>query len=391
MPTGSPFSTVAVVVADSVGVGNAPDAADFGDSEAHTLGHVLEDSGVELPQLARLGLACLDGVPLACPHRVAGAWGRLTERGPGKDTMLGHWELMGVLSERPQPMFPDGFPDAVIAEFERRAGRAVIGNRAASGTAIIEELGDEHRRTGALIVYTSGDSVFQVAAHEAVVPPEELYRICRAARQLLRGEHAVGRVIARPFVDGADEGYRRVAGRRKDFPLPPPSRTALDLLAAGGVGVYAIGKIHDIFAGRGIDSHRKTGDNAAGIEATLDALLRRSGLIFTNLVDFDSEYGHRNDPAGYGRALEELDRAVPRLLDALPDDGCLILTADHGNDPTTPGTDHTRERVPLLVAGGGIRPGPVGDRDFADLGATLLENFGIEERLAGRSFLDRLI
>lgn len=392
MPEAGPFAKVAIVVCDSVGCGNAPDAAEFGDAGANTLGHVIERAAPELPNLDRLGLRRIPGVPPSTPSSpvATGAWGRLTEHGPGKDTMLGHWELMGLPVERGLPLYPDGFPREVIEAFTAATGLRVIGNRAASGTVIIEELGEEHLRTGALIVYTSGDSVFQVAAHEDVLPPERLYEVCRQARGLLRGVHAVGRVIARPFVGDSSTGFRRTAGR-KDFPLPPPGRTVLDRLQEAGRAVLAVGKIGDIFTGRGIASSVKTPDNAAGIIETVRGIRdARHDLVFSNLVDFDSEYGHRNDPEGYGRALAQLDAGIPDMIDALPVDGLLMLTADHGNDPTTPGTDHTRERVPLLVCGPRVRPGDVGTRDFVDLGATVLEALGVPGSATGRSFLERL-
>lgn len=386
---GPVFAKLAVVVCDSVGCGDAPDAESFGDEAANTLGHVIAATGVALPNLGALGLARVPGVPLAAQGRPTGAWGRLTERGPGKDTMLGHWELMGVVATRPLPLYPQGFPAQVLEGFRRRTGREVLGNRAASGTEIIQELGAEHLRTARPIVYTSGDSVFQVAAHEDVIPPAELYRMCAAARELLTGPHAVGRVIARPFAGDPERGFRRTPGRR-DYSLPPPSATVLDHLQAAGVGTYAVGKIHDIFAGRGIDAWAKTRDDRDGIAKTIAALGDdRYRFVFTNLVDFDSEFGHRNDPQGYGAALARLDAALPALLGALPADGCLVLTADHGNDPTTAGTDHTRERVPILVAGDAVRAADLGDRDFADLGATVLEALGVQAT-AGSSFLDVL-
>ena len=388
MPARSRFATVAIVVCDSVGCGDAPDAAAFGDAGANTLGHVIEATSPKLPHLARLGLDRIPGVPPLGGHaRPTAAWGRMIERAPGKDTMLGHWELMGVIADRQFPLYPSGFPETVLDAVARIADRPLIGNRPASGVAILEELGAEHLRTGALIVYTSGDSVFQVAAHEGVMPSEELYSVCERAREVLRGEHAVGRVIARPF-RGEPGSFQRTSGRR-DFPLEPARPTVLQQLQAAGVRTLAIGKIYDIFAGRGIDEYEKTASNAEGIGATCRALSAgRRGLVFTNLVDFDTHFGHRNDVAGYGAALEELDHAIPTMLEALPGDGCLILTADHGNDPTWPGTDHTRECVPLHVAGENVRPVPLGTRaTFADLGATIAENFGIDPLPAGESFL----
>lgn len=383
------FDTVVVIVLDSVGCGEAPDAAAFGDAGANTLGHVIGKAGASLPNLAALGLGAVPGVH-GLPGFAGGTYDVLAERGPGKDTMLGHWELMGVVAESNFPLYPQGFPAAVIDEFERRTGMRPIGNCAASGTEIIDRLGDEHLRCGMPILYTSGDSVFQLAAHEDVVAPSRLYEICQQARQMLQGEHGVGRVIARPFRGDTAGGFRRTAGRR-DFPMPPPRPTALDYLRDAGVAVHAVGKIHDIFAGRGISSWEKSADNEAGVAATLRAMRERAApLIVTNLVDFDSEYGHRNDASGYARALEEFDVEVPRLLQAVPEGGLLILTADHGNDPTWPGTDHTRERVPLLVAPG--RPGGanLGEREFADLGATLLHNFEVAGELDGASFLELL-
>lgn len=387
---GARFAPVVILVCDSLGVGDAPDAADFGDEGANTLGHVIEFARPALPNLSRTGLARLPGIALPPGGDPEGAWGRLTPRGPGKDTMLGHWELMGLVAEAGLPLYPDGFPPEVLAIVRAASGRGSIGNRPASGTEIIQELGTRHRRDGDLIVYTSGDSVLQIAAHEDVMVPEELYEICRRVRRRMEGEHAVGRVIARPFTGEGPGRYRRTTGRR-DFPLPPPRPTALDRLSQAGRKVHAVGKIHDIFTGRGIATHAKTGDNQEGIEATLAALVDPEvDLVFTNLVDFDTDYGHRNDPAGYAAAVEEFDRRLPELRAALPPTGCLIVTADHGNDPTTPGTDHSRERVPLLVFGGRVKRGAVGDRDFADLGATLLENFGVDAPTDGRSFLDRL-
>ncbi len=316
----------------------------------------------------------------------------MIERAPGKDTMAGHWELMGVIATQPSPLYPCGFPAEVIDPFVERIGRSVLGNEAASGTEIIERLGPEHSRTGEPIVYTSGDSVFQIAAHEEVIPIDELYSMCATARDMLVGEHAVGRVIARPFAGSGPGDYNRTAGR-KDLPLLPPRPTALEHLAAAGVAVHAVGKINDIFAGRGIASYVKTADNAAGIEAIVTAFRQRiAPVVFANLVDFDSRFGHRNDPQGYVAALEEFDRALPGVMEALPRDGCLLITADHGNDPTTPGTEHSRERVPLLAAGDGVRPAALGDRQsFADVGKTLLDNFGVEGALAGRSFLAEML
>jgi phosphopentomutase len=389
----APFEPVVVVVLDSVGCGDAPDAASFGDLGANTLGHVIERERPSLPNLARLGLSRIPGVPALAGQEdePLAAFGRLTERAPAKDTMLGHWELMGVVAKRPFPTYPDGFPSALVAGFEDRIGTRVLGNRPASGTEILGELGTEHLRTGRPILYTSGDSVFQLAAHEQVIPVERLYEMCSIAREMLHGDHGVGRVIARPFLGDPETGFTRTP-RRHDFALAPPGPTALDLLLDAGIATFGIGKIHDIMAGRGIAGWVRTDDNAAGIRRVEEALRAAPApFVFANLVDFDSKFGHRNDPAGYAAALEELDAALPAWLDALPEDGLLILTADHGNDPTTPGTDHTRERVPVLAYARGIRPVDLGTRAcFGDLGCTVLDNFGVEGDLEGSSFLPEL-
>jgi phosphopentomutase len=315
----------------------------------------------------------------------------MVERSAAKDTMTGHWELMGLITRKGFPTYPEGFPEALLAEIEAAVGRTLIGNRADSGTEIIEDLGAEHMTTGSPILYTSADSVFQLAAHEELVPVEDLYGMCETARRILVGEHSVGRVIARPFVGSPKEGFQRTA-RRRDYALPPPAPTALDLMAEAGRSCYAIGKIHDIYAGQGISSWQKTADNNEGIDATISALREgRGDLIFTNLVEFDSSYGHRNDPLGYAGALEAFDRRVPDLMGALGPRDCLVITADHGCDPTFPGTDHTRECVPLLVAGKCVAAVDLGTRGtFADLARTILANFGIESSLEGESFLGEI-
>ncbi len=391
METG--IARVTVVVLDSAGVGHAPDAASYGDEGSDTLGKLAHAvGGVDLPNLGALGLgnlADIEGVPPAEHPRAA--WGRMTERSPGKDTTTGHWEMMGVILPEPFPLYPDGFPEEIIAEFARRCGRAVIGNRPASGTVIIPELLDEHRRTGALIVYTSADSVFQIAAHEDEVPVEELYRYCEIARALLVGEHAVVRVIARPFVGDADNLVR--TDRRRDFSLPPPAETALDLLSGAGVHVYGIGKIGDIFAHRGVSEEVHTHDNADGCERIIERLGASSdGLIFANLNDFDSKYGHRNNPEGYAAALVEFDGYLPAMLERLTDRDLFFITADHGCDPTTASTDHSREQVPLLMAGGRVRGVALGVREtFADMGATICEALGAAPPAAGTSFLSEAL
>lgn len=342
-----------VVVLDSVGIGALPDAASYGDEGAHTLAHIARAAGLDVPNLRALGLGNMRGACLPFrAERPAARYGRMAERSPGKDTTTGHWEIAGVPLERPFPTYPRGFPAEVIAGYEARIGRKVLGNKPASGTAIIDELGAEHMRTGSPIVYTSADSVFQIAAHEEVIPIEEQYRLCGAARELLTGEHAVARVIARPFV-GQPGAFTRTK-RRRDFSLPPPRDTLLDVVSGAGMTCCGIGKIEDIFAHRGLTDVDHTGDNAAGIEATIGWMRRDfTGLVMTNLVDFDTLYGHRRDPEGYARALERFDEGLGRMLPLLREGDLLIVTADHGCDPTFRGTDHTREYVPLLAVGGG--------------------------------------
>ncbi|WP_221040598.1 phosphopentomutase [Gelria sp. Kuro-4] len=379
---------VVVVVADSAGAGALPDAGAYGDEASNTLGHVAQAAGgLKLPLLQRLGLGNilpLQGVPPA--REPLAAFGRLAEQSAGKDTTTGHWELMGIILPRPFPVYPQGFPPALIARFEKAIGRRTLGNKPASGTAIIEELGAEHLATGWPIVYTSADSVFQVAAHEEVIPPEELYHICAVARRLLTGADAVARVIARPFV-GRPGSFRRTADRR-DFSLPPPAPTVLDQALAAGRRVLGVGKIGDIFAGRGLTECRHTAGNAAGLAATRAALEEGTwDLVFTNLVDFDMLYGHRNDAAGYARALEEMDRGLGRVLAALGQEDVFFLTADHGCDPTTPSTDHSREYVPLLAYGRTVRAVSLGTRTtFADLGATVADILGLAWEGPGTSF-----
>ena len=371
------------VVLDGAGVGDAPDAEAYGDAGADTLGHVVRQERPALPNLVRWGLGHLvDGLDAAAAP--AASWGRMTETAAGKDSTTGHWELAGLRLETPFPTYPEGFPLGVIEAFCRVADvDGVLANRPASGTAVVEAFGAEHERTGRPIVYTSADSVFQVAAHVGTVPLDRLYAMCRAARDtVLVGEHAVGRVIARPFT-GVEGAYERVSAKRKDFSLAPPAPTVLDALRAAGVRTVAVGKISSLFAGQGVDREVKTAGNADGVRATLEAIREaaQSGaptFVWTNLVDFDELYGHRNDAPGYAAALEAFDAALPALEAALPDGARLLLTADHGNDPTHPGTDHTRERVPLLVHTAGARRGEdVGTRaSFADHAATVAAWFG---------------
>jgi phosphopentomutase len=369
-----------ILVMDGMGVGEAPDAAAYGDAGSCTLGHLAEAvGGLDLPHLGRLGLGGIidvKGVPPATEPQAA--YGKMRMRAAGKDTTSGHWELMGVTLVRPLPVFPHGFPPEVIAAFEERTGRKALGNKAASGTEIIEELGREHMRTGSPIVYTSADSVFQVAAHEEIIPVPELYRICEIARQILTGEYAVGRVIARPFI-GAPGHFQRTP-RRHDISLPPPAPTLLDRLDEAGYQVAGVGKVYDVFAGHGVNRSIPASGNAEISRKALGAFQELDrGLVFATLVDFDMLYGHRNDSAGYAGALEEFDDYLPEILGSLKAGDILVITADHGNDPTTPSTDHSREYVPLLLAGPQVRPGDIGTRDtMADLGATLASLFGVE-------------
>lgn len=380
---------VCLIVLDSVGIGGAPDAADFGDEGSATLQHVATAvGGLRLPNLAALGLGNIvpiEGVrPVDAP---AGAFGALVETSPGKDTTTGHWELAGVVLERPFPTYPDGFPADVIEAFEAAIGTPTIGNVVASGTEIIERLGAEHMATGHPIVYTSADSVFQVAAHVGVVPLDALYEMCRKARAIMRGPHEVGRVIARPFEGGPGDFVR--TPDRHDFSVLPPHDTVLDEIAGAGLEVRGVGKISDIFAGRGVTSSHPTRSNADGIEAVIEEIgALGEGVVFANLVDFDQAFGHRNDPGGYAGALEEFDAALPRILDALGAGDILIVTADHGNDPTTPSTDHSRERVPVVVAGRPVRAGvDLGERaSFSDCGATVAEVLGVRTATKGASF-----
>ncbi len=384
---------VVLLVLDSVGIGEMPDAADYGDAGSDTLGHIAASRTLRLPNLCALGLANirrLDGLTPA--SRPTGCYGRCALASPGKDTTTGHWEMAGIHLEKPFPLYPHGFPPEVLGEFERRTGRRALGNCPASGTEIIERLGAEHQRTGSPIVYTSADSVFQVAAHEETIALAELYRMCEIAREILAGPHQVGRVIARPFV-GLPDAFVRDGAARHDYAVPPPPGMLLDRLAEREVPVWSVGKISEVFLGRGIAHSAKTRDNAEGMRRTMDALREMErGLIFANLVDFDMLYGHRNDVAGYAAALEAADAWLPELVAALGDGDLLIVTADHGNDPTTPSTDHSREYVPLLVYGPRAkRSADLGTRaTLSDIGETVAENF--EAHLEkGTSFLEAIL
>jgi phosphopentomutase len=383
------FSRCIVIVLDSVGVGELPDARVYADQGSNTLGNIARAVRLNIPTLAALGLARIVALPqVPAPASPLAAFGRMAERSPGKDSVTGHWELMGLVLDRAFPTFPNGFPRELIAEFESRIGRPVLGNKAASGTAVIDELGPEHMRTGSPIVYTSADSVFQIAAHEEVVQLRQLYEWCEIAYELAVKGMGIGRVIARPFV-GADGHFTRTANRH-DYAMTPHGDTLLDKLTAAGVPVTAIGKISDLFAGRGITESHPTRSDEHGMDLVEQAMAEKTrGLILANLVDFDTVYGHRNDVNGYAANLERFDARLSRLIPRLREDDLLVVTADHGNDPTTPSTDHSREYVPLLIAGARVKKGiDLGTRPtFADLGQTLAEIFGVGPLAFGESFL----
>lgn len=382
------------IVLDSVGMGELPDANKYGDVGANTLGHVAEfNNGLKLPNLESLGLGNIDGmINIPKYANPKGCFGRLHEASNGKDTVTGHWEMVGIKSEIAFPTYPDGFPSDLIKEFEEKTGHKVIGNKSASGTAILDELGKEHMETGNLIVYTSADSVFQIAAHEEIVPLEDLYKYCEIARKMLTGDRSVARVIARPFV-GEPGNFTRTPNRR-DYALLPPYKTTLDSLKDKGLKVMAVGKIEDIFSGQGITDAIHTKDNMDGVDKTLDYMKEKnSGLIFTNLVDFDMKWGHRNDPKAYGKGLEDFDKRMPEIISAMAEDDILIITADHGCDPTTKGTDHTREYVPLLVYGNPLKDNHnLGTKlGFYTIGQTICDIFDSEKIKHGESFLSEII
>ncbi len=382
-----------LIVLDSFGIGALPDAAAFGDAGANTLASCAASPYLHIPNMIAAGLGNIDGVScLPKADAPTGAVARLAERSMGKDTTIGHWELAGIVSDRPLPTYPDGFPEEVLAPFRQATGRGILANAPWSGTEVIQVYGDEHVRTGDLIVYTSADSVFQIAAHEDVVPPEQLYAYCRAAREILRGKHGVGRVIARPFV-GSSGAYERTANRH-DYSLEPPRATLLDAIKAAGQDVVAVGKIQDIFAGMGTTGHVYTKSNADGMDHALRyADTDFEGLCFVNLVDFDMRFGHRRDADGYAKALSEFDAWLPRLLEKLGPEDLVMITADHGCDPGYAATtDHTREYVPLLILGRKVRPVDLGTRpSFADIAATVAELLGVELDTPGRSFAEEIV
>lgn len=383
---------VVLIVLDGVGAGWQSDAAKYGDKGADTLGHVIAGEHPDIPNLTELGLLkTVDMHPLGEDEPI-GCYGVMNEAAAGKDTTTGHWEIAGLTLKKPFPTYPNGFPKELIEAFEQETGMGAIGNKPASGTAIIEELGPEHITTGKLIVYTSADSVFQIAAHEAIVPPTELWHICRLARRLLKGEHNVGRVIARPFI-GNPGSFQRT-GNRRDFSVDPVGKTMLDVIRANGMDVLGVGKIEDIFNHRGLTQSNHAAGNPACTDAIIEYLQKDNwqGLLFANLVDTDMLYGHRNDVKGFAKCLEDFDRRLPEILKLLGDDGMLIITADHGCDPAYPTTDHTRERVPLLCWGLGLEEGVnLGERrTFADVSATVLEALGCREKLDGESFYGKI-
>lgn len=389
------FNRTFLIVLDSVGIGELPDAHDFNDKGAHTLGHIAEKmNGLKVPHLEQLGLGHIEPIEgVSTQYKPLSHYGKMAEVSVGKDTSTGHWEIMGLKVSTPFHTYPDGFPKELIDEFSKRIGRGVLGNKPASGTEILVELGEEHMKSGDVIVYTSADSVFQIAAHEEIVPLDELYKICETARELTMEDspYPVLRVIARPFI-GQPGQFERTSNRR-DYSLKPPGKTVMNRLADHGLESIAIGKISDIYAGEGVTQSIKTKDNMDGVNKLLEVMDQSfTGLSFLNLVDFDAKFGHRRDPLGYGMALQEFDQRLPEILNKLTDTDLLIITADHGNDPVHHGTDHTREYVPLLVFHKGINDGRnLGVRQtFADIGATVAENYGVELPEIGVSFLKEI-
>jgi len=386
---------VVLVVLDSVGIGELPDAELYGDKGSNTLGNIAKNvKGFSIPNLEALGIGSIEGVEnlIKCENP-EGIYGRCSELSKGKDTITGHWEMAGVILETPLQTYPNGFPKEIMDEFEAKIGRKTLGNVVASGTAIIEELGEEHIKTGYPIIYTSADSVFQIAANEDIIPLEELYRMCEIAREMLVGDKMVGRVIARPF-KGMKKGEFVRTANRHDYALEPFNKTALEYVSEAGLPVVAVGKIKDIFTGKGVTESVSIKDNMDGVDKTLQMMKSHSkGFIFTNLVDFDMKFGHRNDVEGYAKALEEFDDRLPELKEALGDNDVLIITADHGCDPTTEGTDHSREYVPVLVYGKNLKEDiNLGTRNgFCDMGKTILDLLDIENDLVGKSFKDLII
>jgi len=382
---------IIVIVLDGVGAGECPDSAEYGDAGSNSLGNTARTiGGINLPNMGAIGLGNITEIEGVPPRKeTLGAYGKMQEKSKGKGSIVGHWELMGIHTQKPMPTYPDGFPDDLLEEFTRRTGRGVLGNIAASGTEIIKVHGIEHMRTGDLIVYTSADSVFQIAANEAVIPLKELYSICKIAREILQGEHAVGRVIARPFVGDSPENFTRTSGRH-DYPVSAPSATLMDLLLEYGYSVYATGKIDDLFGHRGITKTHHTVDNKESTDALIDFLgVSFKGLLFSNLIETDMIYGHRNNPEGYAKKIEEFDQRIPEIRKNMKPQDLAMIVADHGVDPTTESTDHSREFVPLLVFGPSVKQGvDLGVRSsFADVSATIAENFSLQIPEIGTSFL----
>jgi len=390
----SNIKRVILIVLDSVGIGELPDAAEYGDIGSNTVGNIVKVSeGIEVPNLSRLGMGKIAGIDyLPVPQNIEGSYGRMAEVSKGKDTITGHWEMAGIQLEYPFPTYPQGFSKEILEKFEKLTGRGVLANCVASGTEIIKEFGEEHMKTGKLIVYTSADSVFQIAAHEDIVPIDEQYRICQIARDMLQGESMVGRVIARPFL-GQPGSFARTANRR-DFAAEPTSDTILDKMKQRGLDVIAVGKIEDIFSKKGITEAEHTKSNMNGVDVTLEYMKKQNkGIIFTNLVDFDMLFGHRNNIEGYKQAIEEFDKRLPEIMSAMREDDLLIITADHGCDPTTPSTDHSREHVPVILYGHNIKTDVnIGTRKtFSDLASTIADIFDIENVFPGESFLKAIL
>ncbi|WP_408633760.1 phosphopentomutase [Paramaledivibacter caminithermalis] len=388
------MNRITILVMDSVGIGALPDSEKFGDIGVNTLGNISKKmGGINLPNLIKLGLGNIDGIEgVGSIQNPRGSFGKSMEMSNGKDTTTGHWEIAGLYIKEPFKTYPDGFPEHVISKFEELIGRKVLGNKPASGTEIIKELGEKHIRTGNPIVYTSADSVFQIAAHEEVIPLDELYKMCKVAREILMGEDQVARVIARPFI-GKPGDFTRTPNRR-DYSLDPFGKTILDFASEAGYEVMAVGKIEDIFNGKGITKEIHTKSNMDGVDKTIEFLNTDSkGIIFTNLVDFDAKFGHRRNAKGYKEALEELDLRIPEILENLREDDMLIITADHGNDPTYKGTDHTREYIPIIIYGKNVKAGVnIGTREtFADIAATIADILDIEKPKFGRSFKDLIL
>lgn len=385
------IARVFLIVADSFGIGAEPDADLYGDEGTNTLFSCYETGSLSIPQMSKLGLFNIDGVDIGSPEaHPDGAFGRMREASKGKDTTTGHWEIAGIVSKEPMPTFPDGFPDEVISKFETATGRKVLCNKPYSGTKVIADYGREAMENGGLIVYTSADSVFQIAAHEDIIPVEKLYEYCEAARKILTGKYGVGRVIARPF--SGEYPFVRTP-RRHDFSLTPPKDTMLDLISGAGMDVIAVGKINDIFAGKGITEFVRTENNSDGMDKTI-AYAKKSfhGLCFVNLVDFDMVYGHRRDAVGYAEALSEFDRRLAELKSIISEDDVIIVTADHGCDPKAHGTDHTREYIPVLVCGGAVEPCNIGTGSFADIGASVCRMLGVDSSaISGNSFAEKII